>query len=80
MDRDAGCLGDGEAVSTPAEMLACAEREVKMRERVYPNLVKRGKMSLPQSDYEIRTMESIAEHFRKMVKPQMFDDNGEQLP
>jgi hypothetical protein len=68
-------------MATPAEMLACAEREVKMRERVYPNLVRRGKMSLPQSDYEIRTMESIAEHFRKIVElPLMFDDNGERLP
>jgi hypothetical protein len=68
-------------MATPTEMLACAEREVKMRERVYPNLVRRGKMSLPQSDYEIRTMESIAEHFRKIVElPLMFDDNGERLP
>ena len=55
-------------MATPTEMLLCAEREVRFRERVYPRLVERKKMSLPQSDYEIRMMESIAEHFRKIVE------------
>jgi hypothetical protein len=55
-------------MSTPTEMLACVERELKYRARVYPRLVEGGKMSMPQADYEIRTMESVAEHLRRMTE------------
>jgi hypothetical protein len=63
-------------MSTPAEMLRCAERELKFRRSVFPRRVERKKMSVVEADYEIRTMEAIAEHFREIVAkqaPQLFD-------
>ena len=61
---------------TPAQMLACAERELKFRKSVFTRRVERGKMSVVEADYEIRTMEAIADHFREIVakeQPQLFD-------
>jgi hypothetical protein len=60
-----------------AEMLKCAERELALRKRVYPNLVRRGKMTVTQSDYELKTMERIADHFRTLAADQrlpIFDE------
>jgi hypothetical protein len=61
---------------TPAEMMRCAERELKFRKSVFARRVERGKMSVVEADYEIRTMEAIADHFREIVRkqePQLFD-------
>jgi len=44
------------------DLLACAEREVKLRRRVYANRVETGRMSQHQADLEIDKMEAIAEH------------------
>jgi hypothetical protein len=54
-------------MSTPTEMLACIQRELKYRARVYPRLIEQGRMSVPQADYEIRTMESLAELLQCLV-------------
>jgi hypothetical protein len=60
-----------------AEKLKCVERELGMRKRVYPGLVRRGKMSVTESDYEIKTMESIADDYRELAAQQglpIFDE------
>lgn len=54
-------------MSTNAEKLRCIQREIKFRKKVYPRLVEQGRMSLLESDYEMRTMEDIAEHFSQLV-------------
>jgi predicted nucleotidyltransferase len=59
--------GEQTAMRTPAQMLACAERELAFRKHVFTRRVERGKMSVVEADYEIRTMEAIAEHFREIV-------------
>ncbi len=41
------------------ELQASALREVRMRERVYPNLVRRGKMTQEQSEHEEACMRQI---------------------
>ena len=46
------------------DKLKTAEREVKMRRRVYPRFVEEGKMSQVQADREIAIMEAIAEDYR----------------
>ena len=46
-------------MSTKNEMLACVEREIKMRERVYPARVARGRMSRAKAAAEIATMRAI---------------------
>ena len=50
---------------TDQDKLACAEREVKMRRRVYPRWIAAGKMTQAKADHEIAVMESIAEDYRK---------------
>ena len=48
------------------EQLACVEREIKMRERVYPGLVENGKMSRPQADLEITKMRAVLTTLRSL--------------
>jgi hypothetical protein len=43
-----------------AELLRAAEREVIMRERVYPGRVRKGLMAQELADREIRAMRQIA--------------------
>jgi len=47
-----------------AAKLACVEREIKMRERVYPRWVAAGKMSQEKADLELEVMRAIAEDYR----------------
>ncbi len=51
-------------MKTAAEKLACVEREIKMRKRVYPRWVADGRMTQQKADAEIATMEEIAEDYR----------------
>lgn len=48
-------------MSTPdlEAQIACVEREVKMRHRVYPRWVEAGRMTQAKADAEIRTMEAV---------------------
>lgn len=52
----------------PFAVLAdCAQREVKMRRRVYPNRILTGRMSHAFADAEIDKMEAIAQVLVEMV-------------
>jgi signal recognition particle subunit SEC65 len=42
------------------EMVACAERELAMRERVYPRWVESGKMTADKAEKETQCMKHIA--------------------
>jgi len=53
---------------TAAEKLACVEREIKMRRRVYPRWVGDGRMTQAKADSEIQTMEAIADDYRKAAE------------
>lgn len=53
---------------TVADKLACLERELKYRHRVYARLVERGKMTERQRDRELELMEAIAQDYRESVK------------
>lgn len=48
-------------MKTAAELLKCAERELAMRERVYPRRVAEGKMSPDSADHETECMAQIVE-------------------
>lgn len=48
--------------------LACIERELKMRLRVYPRWVAENKMTATQAQYELETMEAIADDYRRKVE------------
>lgn len=44
---------------TVAEMVACVEREIAMRGRVYPRRVADGKMTQAKADAEVRAMRAV---------------------
>lgn len=52
---------------TPADLLACAEREVSMRKRVYPRWVEIGRLTQAKADHEIACMQAIAALLRQRV-------------
>jgi hypothetical protein len=49
---------------TNAEKAAEAGREMRLRERVYPNQVQRGKMKQPDADRHLAIMREIAADYR----------------
>lgn len=52
---------------TNADKLACAERELKFRFRVYDRLVVRGKMTRAEQEREIEVMSAIVEDYRALA-------------
>jgi hypothetical protein len=55
-------------VYSAAEKKACAERELKMRERVYPRWVAGGKMTASKADTEIAIMREIVADYAKLAE------------
>lgn len=63
------------ATFTIAEKLGAAEREIKQRRRVYPNLVATGRMTQAAADHQIALMEAIAADYRATLaaeRPTLF--------
>lgn len=52
------------AIITATDKFKCAERELKMRQRVYPRWVDEKKMSAGKAELEIETMKAIVEDYR----------------
>jgi hypothetical protein len=52
---------------TTKDKLACAERELKFRKRVYARLEVRGKMTPHEAQHEINAMEAIVCDYRELV-------------
>ena len=52
---------------TNQDKLACAERELTFRHRVYDRLIARGKMTERQKAHEIALMAAIVEDYRSLV-------------
>jgi hypothetical protein len=52
---------------TNAEKLACCERELAFRFRVYDRLVVRGKMTKAEQERELLVMAAIAEDYRALA-------------
>ena len=58
-----------------AEQIACVEREIKMRQSVYPRWVSHGRMSYVTSQREIAAMQAVLETLRKLEADQsLFPD------
>lgn len=51
-----------------AEQIACVERELRYRERVYPRLVENGRLSINASRLELLRMESVLETLKQVEK------------
>ena len=56
---------------TARDKQRCAEREVKMRERVYKKRVEQGYMTPTTADREIAIMRAIAEDYRAQELAEM---------
>lgn len=54
---------------TTAQKRTAAEREVRMRRRVYPRWVAQGRMTHAEADHQIRVMEAIAADY---AEPNLF--------
>lgn len=44
--------------------IACVEREIRLRERVYPNWIAHGRMTKAKADSEIATMRAVLDTLR----------------
>lgn len=55
-------------IITTADKLACAERELKMRQRVYPRFISDKKMSAGKAAHEIAAIEAIVADYRAAVE------------
>jgi signal recognition particle subunit SEC65 len=47
------------------ELVACAEREVRFREYVYPRRITAGRMTTEKAEREIALMKAIVEELRR---------------
>jgi hypothetical protein len=56
---------------TLTQKIACLERELRFRFRVYPRRVARGTMSQNVALYEIDLMKEIIEDYRKRREPEL---------
>lgn len=57
-----------------AAQIACVERELRLRHKVYPRLVAQGKMTPPQAQHELLTMASVLRTLRDL------DPQQQELP
>lgn len=53
---------------TATEKREAAEREVKMRQRVYPRWIAANRITQQKADHEIAVMEAIAEDYRHLER------------
>lgn len=53
---------------TTADKLACVERELKLRDKVYARWVADGKMSLGKATHEIDCIKAIVADYTELVK------------
>jgi hypothetical protein len=54
---------------TIEEQVACVEREIKMRRRVFPRWVEAGRMTQAKADAEIAAMEAVLATLQAQVPP-----------
>lgn len=49
------------------EQIKCVEREIRMRQTVYPRLVARGRMTEQKRAYEIEAMKSVLQSLQALA-------------
>jgi hypothetical protein len=54
-----------------SELLKCAERELAMRERVYPKRVQEGKMDAVKAAHELECMKDIVQLLGEMGQKEL---------
>jgi hypothetical protein len=56
---------------TAAELRACAQRELQLRKRVYPNRVETGRMSAAEARRQLAMMQAILDHLKECEKAEL---------
>ena len=54
------------------ELCACARREVAQRKKVYPRLVRDGKLHPEEAARQIALMEAITDNLESQQQPKLF--------
>lgn len=52
--------------------IKCVEREIAMRKRTYPSLVRKGKMTQKQADDELAAMIAVLNTLNEKSEPTLF--------
>lgn len=55
-----------DAISS-ADKLACAKRELRMREQVYPRWIAQGRIKEAQARHELAVMRAIIDDYQKLA-------------
>ncbi|HEY2146645.1 MAG TPA: hypothetical protein VGH32_01830 [Pirellulales bacterium] len=53
---------------TYTQKLEAVRRELRLRQRVYPNRIESRRMTPQEADYQIKIMEAIIEDYDEMAK------------
>lgn len=64
-------------MTTLQDQLACAERELKMRQRVYPRWCDQGKMTREKATQETDAMAAIVETLRPLAAAEKLEQGGQ---
>jgi hypothetical protein len=59
-------LAGAEPEITLEQQILCVEREIRIRENVYPRWVESGKMKMGEADREIAVMRKVLETLRQV--------------
>lgn len=73
MDDDGAAAADVVALHpqySVDDQLACLERELRLRKRVYPGRIANGRMSAAQARHELAVMESLVREYRGKAQAQ----------
>lgn len=55
-------------MKTTAELVACAKREVRLRENVFPGWVQRGKLTADKAAHELDCMRGIVAKLERILE------------
>jgi len=55
-------------IITDADKLACVQRELKLRQRVYPRFIEEGRLSAGRAAHELAAMEAIVADYTKLAE------------
>lgn len=56
--------------------IICVQREIAMRERVYPRWVEAGKMTQKKADAELETMRAVKDTLQDLLTNKEFELEG----
>jgi hypothetical protein len=66
-------------IITTQDKLKCAERELKLRQWVYPRRVENGKMSEGAKEHELAAMQAIVDDYRAAMEKEKYEGADRSL-